>query len=287
MSKILGIDLGTTNSAMAIMEGGEPKIIENSEGARTTPSMVAANKSGERLAGILAKRQAVTNAENTIFSVKRLIGRRFLDQEVQRDKQWLPYTIREASNGGGTFDVSVLEISTDTVEVKATGGDTHLGGDDFDKRLIEWMVDEFKKDQGIDLSRDKLALQRLKEAAERAKHELSSTHETEINIPFITSDAEGPKHLLLKLSRSKLEELVNDHIEKAAQIVAKVVGEAKFALSDINEVVMVGGQTRMPAIQDSVRKLFGKEPHTGINPDEVVAIGAAAQGGIMEGEVHD
>ncbi|HEY4496834.1 MAG: molecular chaperone DnaK [Candidatus Terrybacteria bacterium RIFCSPLOWO2_01_FULL_44_24] len=383
MSKILGIDLGTTNSAMAIMEGGEPKIIENSEGARTTPSMVAANKSGERLAGILAKRQAVTNAENTIFSVKRLIGRRFLDQEVQRDKQWLPYTIREASNGGvevkmvdkwyapqeisamvlsklktnaearlgikitdavitvpayfddsqrkatkeageiagfnvrriineptaaalayglekkknekivvydfggGTFDVSVLEISTDTVEVKATGGDTHLGGDDFDKRLIEWMVDEFKKDQGIDLSRDKLALQRLKEAAERAKHELSSTHETEINIPFITSDAEGPKHLLLKLSRAKLEELVNDHIEKAAQIVAKVVGEAKFALSDINEVVMVGGQTRMPAIQDSVRKLFGKEPHTGINPDEVVAIGAAAQGGIMEGEVRD
>src|SRR3989338_4817331 len=383
MSKILGIDLGTTNSAMAIMESGEPKIIENSEGARTTPSMVAANKSGERLAGILAKRQAVTNAENTIFSVKRLIGRRFLDQEVQRDKQWLPYTIREASNGGvevkmvdkwyapqeisamvlsklktnaearlgikitdavitvpayfddsqrkatkeageiagfnvrriineptaaalayglekkknekivvydfggGTFDVSVLEISTDTVEVKATGGDTHLGGDDFDKRLIEWMVDEFKKDQGIDLSRDKLALQRLKEAAERAKHELSSTHETEINIPFITSDAEGPKHLLLKLSRSKLEELVNDHIEKAAQIVAKVVGEAKFALSDINEVVMVGGQTRMPAIQDSVRKLFGKEPHTGINPDEVVAIGAAAQGGIMEGEVRD
>jgi len=383
MSKVLGIDLGTTNSAMAVMENGEPKILENSEGVRTTPSIVSINKSGERAVGVLAKRQAVTNAENTIFSAKRLIGRRFSDIEVQRDKEWLPYTIRESSNGGveikmgdkwyapqeisamilsklkanaearlgttitdavitvpayfddaqrkstkeageiagfnvrriineptaaalayglekkknekivvydfggGTFDVSVLEISENTVEVKATGGDTHLGGDDLDKKIIGWLIDEFKKDQGIDLAKDKLALQRLKEGAERAKLELSSTNETEINIPFITSDAQGPKHLLLKLSRAQFEELVHDYIERSVQIVKDVVGEAKFSLSDINEVVMVGGQTRMPAIQEAVGKLFGKEPHMGINPDEVVAIGAAAQGGIMEGEVHD
>src|SRR3989344_4032824 len=345
MSKILGIDLGTTNSAMAIMEGGEPKIIENSEGARTTPSMVAANKSGERLAGILAKRQAVTKAENTIFSVKRLMGRRFLDQEVQRDKQWLPYTIREASNGGvevkmvdkwyapqeisamvlsklktnaearlgikitdavitvpayfddsqrkatkeageiagfnvrriineptaaalayglekkknekivvydfggGTFDVSVLEISTDTVEVKATGGDTHLGGDDLDAKIVLFVIEEFRKQEGVDLSQDKLALQRLKEAAERAKLELSSTVESEINLPFISSDASGPKHLAMRFSRARLEEIAHPFIQKAEEIVQRVVKDAGYSLSDINEVVMVGGQTRMPAIQ--------------------------------------
>ncbi len=383
MAKILGIDLGTTNSAMAIVEGGEPKILENAEGARTTPSIVAVNKSGERLVGVVAKRQAITNPENTLFSVKRLIGRRFSDPEVQRDKVWLSYGIREAANGGvevkmgdkwhapqeisamvlaklkanaearlgtsitdavitvpayfddaqrkatkeageiagfnvrriineptaaalaygfdkkknekivvydfggGTFDVSVLEISADTVEVKATGGDTHLGGDDIDKKIIEWLAVEFKKEQGIDLAKDKLALQRLKEAAERAKHELSSALETEINIPFVTSDAEGPKHLLFKMTRAQLEELVREYVERAAQIVEQVVKDAKFSLSDIDEIVMVGGQTRMPVLQASVRNLFGKEPHTGINPDEVVAIGAAAQGAIMEGEVKD
>ncbi len=383
MAKILGIDLGTTNSAMAIVEGGEPKILENAEGARTTPSTVAVNKSGERLVGVVAKRQAITNPENTLFSVKRLIGRRFSDPEVQRDKAWLSYGIREAANGGvevkmgdkwhapqeisamvlaklkanaearlgtsitdavitvpayfddaqrkatkeageiagfnvrriineptaaalaygfdkkknekivvydfggGTFDVSVLEISADTVEVKATGGDTHLGGDDIDKKIIEWLAIEFKKEQGIDLAKDKLALQRLKEAAERAKHELSSALETEINIPFVTSDAEGPKHLLFKMTRAQLEELVREYVERAAQIVEQVVKDAKFSLSDIDEIVMVGGQTRMPTLQASVKNLFGKEPHTGINPDEVVAIGAAAQGAIMEGEVKD
>ncbi len=383
MAKILGIDLGTTNSAMAIVEGGEPKILENAEGARTTPSTVAVNKSGERLVGVVAKRQAITNPENTLFSVKRLIGRRFSDPEVQRDKAWLSYGIREAANGGvevkmgdkwhapqeisamvlaklkanaearlgtsitdavitvpayfddaqrkatkeageiagfnvrriineptaaalaygfdkkknekivvydfggGTFDVSVLEISADTVEVKATGGDTHLGGDDIDKKIIEWLAVEFKKEQGIDLAKDKLALQRLKEAAERAKHELSSALETEINIPFVTSDAEGPKHLLFKMTRAQLEELVREYVERAAQIVEQVVKDAKFSLSDIDEIVMVGGQTRMPTLQASVKNLFGKEPHTGINPDEVVAIGAAAQGAIMEGEVKD
>ncbi len=383
MSKIIGIDLGTTNSAMAVIEGGEPKIIENKEGNRTTPSVVAVSENGERLAGLLAKRQAVTNPEHTIFSAKRLIGRKFSDSEVQRDKEFLPYEIRKSSSdgveikmgekwyrpaeisamvlqklkadaeeklgekiteavitvpayfddsqrkatkdagtiagfdvkriineptaaalayglnkkkdeqivvydfGGGTFDVSVLEVSKDTIEVKATGGDTHLGGDDFDQKIISWLVDEFKKDQGMDLSRDQLALQRLKEGAEKAKHELSSTPETEVSIPFITSDAAGPKHLNIKFSRAKLEELVGEYIERAEEKVRDVVKDAGFKMEDIDEVVLVGGQTRMPAIQESVKKLFGKEPHKGINPDEVVATGAAAQAGIMQGDVQD
>jgi len=391
MSKILGIDLGTTNSAMAIIEAGEPRIIENKEGNRTTPSMAAISKSGERLVGLLAKRQSVTNPKNTIFSTKRLIGRRFSDEKIQKDKKLLPYEMRESKEGGveikmgdpsassgqdkwyrpaevsamilqkmkndaedrlgekieeavitvpayfddsqrkatkdageiaglkvkriineptaaalayglnkkkdeqivvfdfggGTFDVSVLEVSQDTVEVKATGGDTHLGGDDFDQEIIDWLIEEFKKDQGIDLSKDQLALQRLKEAAEKAKHELSSTTETEINIPFITTDANGPKHLNLKLTRAKLEDLVGDYIDKAMKKTKDVVDDSGFKISDIDEIVLVGGQTRMPAIQEAVKKLFGKEPHKDINPDEVVALGAAVQAGIFQGDVKD
>ncbi|MBI1754873.1 molecular chaperone DnaK [Candidatus Azambacteria bacterium] len=383
MAKILGIDLGTTNSAMAVMEGGEPRIVENKDGNRTTPSIVAVSKGGERLVGLLAKRQAVTNHKNTVFSAKRLIGRRFSDPEVQRDKKWLPYEIRAAANGGveikmgekwhtpqeisamilqklkqdaeeklggkieeaiitvpayfddtqrkatkdageiaglrvkriineptaaalayglnkkksekivvydfggGTFDVSVLEIGDDTIEVKSTGGDTHLGGDDFDQRVIHWLVEEFKKDQGIDLSKDVLAVQRLKEGAEKAKHELSSTVETEVNIPFITSGEDGPKHLNIKVTRAKLEELVADYIEKSIELTKKTVQDAKFSIADINEVILVGGQTRMPKMQEEVKKLFGKEPHKGINPDEVVAVGAAVQAGVLQGEVRD
>src|SRR3989338_2511403 len=383
MAKMLGIDLGTTNSAMAIIEGGAPRILENKEGNRTTPSQVAVSKSGERLVGLLAKRQAVTNPQNTIFSAKRLIGRKFSDPEVQRDKKLLPYELREAANGGveikmgeqwyssqeisamvlqklkadaedrlgekieeaiitvpayfddsqrkatkdageiaglkvkriineptaaalayglnkkknekivvydfggGTFDISVLEIGDDTIEVKATGGDTHLGGDDFDQKIIRWLVDEFKKDQGLDLSKDVLALQRLKEAAERSKHELSSTLETDINIPFITQAADGPRHLSLKLSRAKLEELVREYIERSVELTDKTIKEAGFSIKDIDEVIMVGGQTRMPAIQEAVKKLIGKEPHKDINPDEVVADGAAIQGGILQGDVKD
>ncbi len=388
MPKILGIDLGTTNSAMAVIEGGEPRVLENSEGARTTPSMIAVSKSGERLAGMLAKRQGVVNPKHTIYSMKRLIGRKFTDPEVQKDKAWLTYDIRESSKGGveihmgdkwytpeeisamvlqklkadaeaklgetieeavitvpayfddserqatknagevagfkvrrilneptaaalayglnkqknekivvydfggGTFDISILEVGDDTVEVKATGGDTHLGGDDFDKRIIEHLVGEYKKQEGVDLSKDTLALQRLKEAAERAKHELSTVTETEINLPYITSDASGPKHFLMKLTRAKLENLVADFIERSITLVKDAVTApapkgAGLALSDINEVVLVGGQTRMPAIQEAVKKLFGKEPHKGINPDEVVAIGAAVQAGILQGDVKD
>jgi len=383
MSKILGIDLGTTNSAMAVIEGGEPRVLESKEGNRTTPSMVALAKSGERLAGLLAKRQAVTNPKNTLFSIKRLIGRKFTDIEVKRDREWLPYETKEGANGGveikmgdkwfrpeeisamvlqklkadaeeklgekieeavitvpayfddsqrkatqaageiaglkvrrilneptaaalaygfnkkkdeqivvydfggGTFDLSVLEVTADTVEVKAVGGDTHLGGDDFDQRVIRWIVDEFKKEQGIDLSKDTLALQRLKEAAERAKHELSTTVETEINIPFITSGAEGPKHLLMKMSRAKLEELVADMITKSVDITRQVVKDSGFQLADIDEVILVGGQTRMPKIIEEVKNLFGKEPNRTINPDEVVAMGAAVQAGILQGDVKD
>lgn len=383
MSKILGIDLGTTNSAMAFVEAGEPKIIENKEGARTTPSIVAVSKAGERLVGLLAKRQAVTNPQNTIFSTKRLIGRKFTDPEVQRDKKLLPYEIRESSSGGveikmadkwyrpeeisamvlqklkqdaeeklgekiteaiitcpayfddsqrqatknageiagftvkrvineptaaalayglnkkkneqivvydfggGTFDVSVLEIGDDVVEVKATGGDTHLGGDDFDQQIIQHLIAEFKKEQGIDLSKDMLALQRLKEAAEKAKHELSTTMETEINLPFITSGADGPKHFVMKFTRAKLENLVRDDIARSIELTKKTISDAGFKISDIDEVVLVGGQTRMPLIQEEVKKLFGKEPNKSINPDEVVAIGAAVQAGIMQGEVKD
>ena len=383
MSKILGIDLGTTFSAMAYVEGGEPKILENKEGGRITPSVAAIAKNGERLVGILAKRQAVTNPRNTIFSVKRLIGRKFSDAEVQRDKTLLPYELRQSSSGGveikmgedlyrpeeisamilqklkfdaeerlgerieeaiitvpayfddsqrqatknageisgfkvrriineptaaalaygltkkkderivvydfggGTFDISILEVSGDTVEVKATGGDTHLGGDDFDQRIIAYLVSEFKKQEGIDLSKDSLALQRLKEAAERAKHELSTVLEAEINLPFITSDASGPKHFVMKFSRAKLEELVRDYIERSIELVKKTLAEKEYKVSDIDEVILVGGQTRMPAMQEAVKKLFGKEPHKGINPDEVVAMGAAAEAGILQGEIRD
>jgi len=383
MAKILGIDLGTTNSAMAIVEGGEPKILENAEGNRTTPSVTALSKSGERLVGLLAKRQAVVNPHNTIYSVKRLIGRKYSDSEVQRDKKVLPFELRESSSGGvevkmgeqwykpeeisamvlaklkadaesklgekiteavitvpayfddsqrqatknageiagltvrriineptaaalaygfnrqknekivvydfggGTFDVSVLEVGDDVVEVKATGGDTHLGGDDFDAHIIEHLLEEYKKSEGIDLSKDPLALQRLREAAEKAKHELSTVAETEINLPYVTSDAAGPKHFLVKLSRAKLESLVQHYIDESIQHVSQVVKDAGMSVKDINEVILVGGQTRMPAIQEAVKKLFGKEPHKGINPDEVVAIGAAVQAGIFQGDVKD
>lgn len=383
MSKIIGIDLGTTNSAVAVMESGSPRVLENAEGNRTTPSIVAKSKTGERLAGLLAKRQSITNPHNTIFSVKRLIGRKFSDAETQNDKKWLPYELRAASNGGveikigdewhtpeeisamiltklktdaeaklgepiteavitvpayfddsqrqatknageiaglkvsrilneptaaalayglnkqknekivvydfggGTFDVSVLEVGDDIVEVKATGGDTHLGGDDFDKRVIEHLVNEYKKTDGIDISKDPLALQRLKEAAERAKHELSTALETEINLPYITSDASGPRHFLIKLTRAKLESLVQDYIATSITLTKKTVAETGFELTAINEVILVGGQTRMPAIQEAVKRAFGKEPHQGINPDEVVAIGAAVQAGILQGDVKD
>ncbi len=383
MPKILGIDLGTTNSAMAVMEGGDPRIIENKEGNRTTPSMVAVSKSGDRLVGLLAKRQAVTNPKHTLFSIKRLIGRKFSDQEIKRDAAWLPYEMKQADNGGveiklgekwtrpeeisamvlqklktdaeeklgekiteaiitvpayfddsqrkatqaageiagltvkrilneptaaalaygfnkkkdekivvydfggGTFDLSVLEVTQDTIEVKAVGGDTHLGGDDFDQRIIKWIVDEYKKQQAIDLSKDTLALQRLKEAAEKAKHELSTTTETELNLPFITSDESGPKHLVMKITRAQLEDLVRDMIEKSLAITQQVVKDAGFSMQEINEVILVGGQTRMPAIIEGVKKLFNKEPNRSINPDEVVAMGAAIQAGIMQGDVKD
>ena len=383
MSKILGIDLGTTNSAMAVVEAGEPRILENEEGGRTTPSIVAISKAGDRLVGLLAKRQAVTNAENTIFSIKRLIGRAFTDAEVAKDKEWLPYKMRASASGGvevkmsdkwyrpeeisamilqklkhdaeaklgqkieeaiitvpayfndsqrkatkdageiagfkvrriineptaaalaygfnkkkneqivvydfggGTFDISILEVGDDVIEVKATDGDTHLGGDDFDQKIIKWIVSEFKKESGIDISKDFLALQRLKDAAEKAKHELSSTFETEINIPFITSDACGPKHLLLKFTRAKLEELVSEDIERSIEITKRALKSAKLEPSEIEEVILVGGQTRMPAIQQAVKNLFNKEPNKTINPDEVVAVGAAVQGGILQGEVKD
>ena len=386
MPKILGIDLGTTNSCMAVVEGGLPKVIENAEGAKTTPSVVAVSKTGERLAGQVAKRQGVVNPENTLFSVKRLIGRRWTDAEVQRDAKWLPYKLvqkdegvrilmggkeyspeeisamvlqklkadaearlgekiteavitapayfddsqRQATKvageiaglkvlriineptaaalaygfdrkkdekivvydlGGGTFDVSVLEIAYDavtsqnTVEVKATNGDTHLGGDDFDQVIIRWIVDEFKKAETIDLSKDTLALQRIKEAAEKAKIELSSAMETEINQPFITSDATGPKHLLLKLSRAKLEELTNELVQKTLEPCKKALMDAKLSAADINEVILVGGMTRMPIVQQTVEKFFNKKPNISVNPDEVVAIGAAVQAGNLQGDI--
>ena len=403
MPKIIGIDLGTTNSAVSVMKNGELQILENAEGNRTTPSIVALSKSGERLVGLLAKRQSVTNPTNTIFSVKRLIGRKFTDPEVQRDKTWLPYEIRAGATGGvevkmgdkwfspeeisafilgklkadaeaklgekiteavitvpayfddsqrqatknageiaglkvdrilneptaaafaygvnkeknqkivvydfggGTFDVSVLEMGYDaeskeqTVEVRATGGDTHLGGDDFDKKIQEYLVGEYKKQEGIDISKDPLAVQRLKEAAERAKHELSTALETEINIPYISSDANGPKHFQIKMTRAKLESLVQEYIDRSIQLTKDTVTSpapkgAGYQLSEINEVILVGGQTRMPAMQEAVKALFGKEPHQGINPDEVVALGAGIQAEILaakaegrktEGEVKD
>jgi molecular chaperone DnaK len=383
MPKILGIDLGTTNSAMAITEGGQPRVLENKEGMRTTPSMVAVGKNGERYVGVTAKRQAVTNPQNTIYSVKRLIGRRFSDSEVQKDRKLLPYEIKEGSNGdvevkmgdkwfkpaeisgmilqklkqdaedklgekiteaiitvpayfddaqrkatkdageiaglsvkrvineptaaalaygfnkkkdekivvydfgGGTFDVSVLEVSEDTIEVKSTGGDTHLGGDDLDQRIIEHFIDEFKKQNGVDISKDQLAIQRLKDAAEKAKHELSTLMQTEVNIPFLTADSSGPKHFQVTFTRAKLEDLVREFIDRSIELTRKTVQESGIKISDVNEVVMVGGQTRMPAIVEAVKQLFGKEPHKDINPDEVVAIGAAIQGGIMQGDIRD
>ena len=382
MPKILGIDLGTTNSAMAIMEGGQPKIIENIEGNRTTPSIVAISKNGERLVGLTAKRQAVTNPENTVFAVKRLIGRRFDDAEVQRDQKNMPYKIVQAGEGvkvklqdkefspqeisamilsklkadaeakigekiteaiitvpayfddsqrqatkdagkiagldvkriineptaaalaygfdkkkgqkiavydlgGGTFDVSVLEISEDTVEVKATNGDTHLGGEDFDQRIITWIIDEFKKDQGIDLSKDTLALQRIKEAAEKAKIELSTAAETEINQPFISTDSSGPKHLVMKMTRAQLESLVADLVDKTIEPCKKALADAGMTINDIQEIVMVGGMTRMPLVLAKVKEFFGKEPNLSVNPDEVVALGAAVQAGVMQGDIRD
>lgn len=382
MGKIIGIDLGTTNSVVAIIEGGKPVIIENAEGGRTTPSTVAFTKKGERLVGLLAKRQAVTNPENTIFSVKRLIGRRYSDEEVQRAKKYLPFKLvsgehtdvkieakgktyspqeisamilqklkksaedhigekiddavitvpayfddnqREATKsagkiaglnvlriineptaaafaygfdkiknekvavydlGGGTFDISILDIGEEGVyEVKSTNGNTFLGGDDFDQKIIYWLVDNFKKENGIDLKNDQMALQRLKEAAEKAKCELSSSLETEINLPFITADASGPKHLTVTLTRAKLEHLTADLIESTIEPCHKALKDAKLKAEDIDEVILVGGQTRMPKVQETVRKIFGKEANKGINPDEVVAMGAAIQAGILGGEV--
>jgi molecular chaperone DnaK len=383
MGKVIGIDLGTTNSCVAIMEAGDPVVIANAEGSRTTPSIVAFTDKGERLSGQIAKRQAITNPDNTIFAVKRLIGRKFDSQEVQRDVKVLPYKITKASNGdahvsvkgkdyspaeissmilqkmkqtaedylgetvteavitvpayfndsqrqatkdagriaglnvlriineptaaslaygldkkgdrkiavfdlgGGTFDISILEIGEGVFEVKSTNGDTHLGGEDFDLRIVDYLANEFKKDQGIDLRSDKMALQRLKEAAEKAKMELSSSQETDINLPFITADASGPKHLNIKLSRSKLEALVDDLIEKVVEPCRTALRDSGLKVSDINEVILVGGMTRMPKVQQKVKEIFGKEPSKGVNPDEVVAVGAAIQAGVLKGEVKD
>jgi molecular chaperone DnaK len=383
MGKIIGIDLGTTNSCVAIMEGGDPVVIANQEGNRTTPSIVAITESGERLVGQVAKRQAITNSENTVYAVKRLIGRKYNSKEVQYDIKIIPYKITEASNsdaqvtvrgknyspaeisamiltkmkqtaedylgekvtdavitvpayfndsqrqatkdagkiaglnvlriineptaaalaygldkkkeekiavfdlGGGTFDISILELGEGVFEVKSTNGDTHLGGEDFDQRVMDFLVAEFKKDQGIDLRSDKMALQRLKEAAEKAKMELSTTMETDINLPFITADAAGPKHMNIKLSRAKLESLVEELINKVVGPCQTAIKDANLSTKDIDEVVLVGGMTRMPRVQQKVKEIFGKEPHKGVNPDEVVAVGAAIQGGVLAGDVKD
>jgi molecular chaperone DnaK len=383
MGKIIGIDLGTTNSCVAIMESGDAKVITNPEGSRTTPSIVAVSESGERMVGQIAKRQAITNPENTVFAVKRLIGRKFSSPEVQKDVQILPYHIKQAENGdvridlrgklhspaeissfilahikkyaedylgekisdavitvpayfndsqrqstkdagkiaglnvlriineptaaslaygldkhseekiavfdlgGGTFDISILEIGEGVFEVKATNGDTHLGGEDFDLRLIDYLADEFKKDQGIDLRNDKMALQRLKEAAEKAKMELSASMETDVNLPFITADASGPKHLNIKITRAKLEGLVADLLDKLDLPCRTALKDAGLSTGDINEVILVGGMTRMPAVQERVKRIFGKDPHKGVNPDEVVALGAAIQAGVLKGDVKD
>ena len=383
MAKAIGIDLGTTNSVAAVMESGEPTVIPTAEGSRLCPSVVAVTKKGERLVGQVAKRQAVTNSENTIFSIKRFMGRKYRDPTVQHDIEHVPFKLSEAPNGdvrvhmggkeysppeissmilqklrtdaeaylgesvteavvtvpayfndsqrqatkkagkiaglnvlriineptasslaygldkkqeeriavfdlgGGTYDISILEIGEGVFEVKSTNGDTHLGGDDFDQRIIDWIADEFKKEQGIGLREDRMALQRLKEAAEKAKCELSTVMQTEINLPFITADASGPKHLTMTLTRSKLEQLVGDLIEKTIPPMKQALEDAKFKPSDIDEVILVGGQTRMPAVQKMVVEIFGKEPHKGINPDEVVALGAAIQAGVLKGEVKE
>ena len=383
MSKIIGIDLGTTNSCVALIEGGDPKVIANVEGNRTTPSIVAFTDSGERLVGQTAKRQAITNPDNTVYAVKRLIGRKFVSPEVQKDIKVTPYKISKAKNddaqvtvrgkdhsaaeissmvlqkmkqtaeeylgekvtdavitvpayfndsqrqatkdagkiaglnvqriineptaaslaygldkkkdekiavfdlGGGTFDISILEIGDGVFEVKSTNGDTHLGGEDFDQRVMGYLADEFKKDQGIDLRNDKMALQRLKEAAEKARMELSTSMETDVNLPFITADASGPKHLNIKLTRAKLEGLVEDLIEETVEPCRIALSDAALKPGDMNEVILVGGMTRMPKVQEKVKQIFGKEPHKGVNPDEVVAIGAAIQGGVLKGDVKD
>ena len=383
MGKIIGIDLGTTNSCVAIMEGGDPVVIANQEGNRTTPSIVAISENGERLVGQVAKRQAITNSENTVYAVKRLIGRKYTSKEVQYDIKIIPYKITEASNGdaqvtvrgknyspaeisamiltkmkqtaedylgekvtdavitvpayfndsqrqatkdagkvaglnvlriineptaaalaygldkkkdekiavfdlgGGTFDISILELGDGVFEVKSTNGDTHLGGEDFDQRVMDYLVAEFKKDQGIDLRSDKMALQRLKEAAEKAKMELSTTMETDINLPFVTADASGPKHMNMKLSRAKLESLVEELINRVVGPCQTAIKDANLSTKDINEVILVGGMTRMPRVQQKVKELFGREPHKGVNPDEVVAVGAAIQGGVLAGDVKD
>lgn len=383
MSKIIGIDLGTTNSAVAFVEGGAPKIIENVEGNRTTPSVVATAKNGDRIAGLLAKRQAVTNPENTISEIKRYMGHRFDDPGVQKDKTSAPFKIEAGEDGGvkvkmsdkfyrpeeisamvlqkikadveaklgekiteavitvpayfndaqrkatkdagqiagldvkriineptaaalaygfnkkknekivvydfggGTFDVSVLEIGDDVIEVKSTDGDSHMGGGDIDRKIITWIAEEYKKESGVDIRKDPLAHQRLKEAAEKAKHELSTTMEAEINIPFITSDASGPKHLLMKMSRATLESLAKEYIDRSIEITKRALEASPFKMNEINEIIMVGGQTRMPAIVDAVKNLFGKTPNMSINPDEVVALGAAVQAGVLAGDVRD
>lgn len=379
-SKIIGIDLGTTNSVVSVMEGGDPKVLVNEEGARTTPSVVAYTKDGQKLVGQIAKRQAVTNPENTIYSAKRFIGRRF--EETQEETKLVPYTVVKKGNeaafkirdeqvtpeqisalilaklkkvaedylgtpvteavitvpayfndaqrqatkdagriagldvkriineptaaalaygfdknkdqkiavydlGGGTFDISILEVGDNVVEVKSTNGDTHLGGDNFDTRVLEWMIEEFKKDQGIDLKGDKMALQRLKEAAEKAKIELSSTSETDINLPFVTADATGPKHLQMKLTRAKFDQMTEDLVKRSLEPCKKALADSGFKLSDIDEVVLVGGSTRIPSIQKAVKDFFGKEPNRSVNPDEVVAMGAAIQGGVLSGDVKD
>jgi len=383
MGKVIGIDLGTTFSCVAVMEAGEPKVIPNAEGGRTTPSIVSLNKAGERLAGQVARRQAITNPDNTIFSIKRLMGRRFEEPSVEYDKKLLPYKITKASNGdanvvmgdkdysppeisamilqklktdaeaylgetvteavitvpayfndsqrqatkdagkiaglevlriineptaaslaygldkkqdetiavydlgGGTFDVSILELGEGTFQVKSTNGDTHLGGDDFDQRIIDWLCDEFKREQGIDLRQDRMALQRLKEAAERAKCELSTTQQTEVNLPFITADASGPKHLNITFTRAKLEQLIMDMVDKTLEPCKQALADAGKTAAQIDEVILVGGQTRTPLVQEKVKQFFGKEPHKGVNPDEVVAVGAAIQAGVLKGEVKD
>ena len=383
MGKVIGIDLGTTFSAVAVMEGGEPTVIPNAEGGRTTPSVVAISKTGERLVGQVARRQAITNADNTVFSIKRLMGRKYDEPSVEYDRAHLPYKIVKASNndarvimggkeysppeisamilqklktdaeaylgetvnevvvtvpayfndsqrqstkdagkiaglevlriineptaaalaygldkkseetiavydlGGGTFDISILELGGGTFQVKSTNGDTHLGGDDFDQIIMDWVCDEYKREQGIDLRQDKMALQRLKEASEKAKTELSSVQQTEINLPFITADASGPKHLSMNLSRSKLEQLVMDLVERSLGPCRQAMKDAEKTAAQIDEVVLVGGQTRMPLVQEKVKQFFGKEPHKGVNPDEVVAIGAAIQAGVLKGDVKD